>query len=142
MTRPCQLEELSCVGCCGHDFASKEELSAAICKNSLDLKDMDLVEWRDRKSNLLSCGLCANIVRFEDGSLGCALHPESAGQDLRIGHCNSEHLCMAAFLFQSWNEQMQARFIQFIKSKNLDWYAYSLKMDNDELIKEFLAGNP
>jgi len=40
--------------------------------------------------------------------------------------------------FNKWDIQTQNEFITFLKKKNLDWYNYSIKMDNNELIDEFL----
>ena len=71
---------------------------------------------------------------------GCPLHPSlNKGKDLREGYCEIEHLCKAAYMYNQSDEKQKKKFIQFLKNKNLSWYNYSIKMDNDELLKEFIS---
>jgi len=134
----CQIDSLSCIGCCGHHFKSKEELELAIKKNTEEFGHFaDKVEFMNRSAKLRDCGICRNIIYLENGRIGCPLHPKENEVDFREGHCVTEHLCKAAFEFNLWDKQKQKSFLGFIKKKNLDWYDYSIKMDNDAIIEEF-----
>ena len=151
---PCQLEELniSCIGCCGFDFTSKKEVMEALDKNTNEFEDfcyddeIDLKGFRDRhpKDILRISGICYNLI-WKDKTKGliyCPLHPmafknQQSSQDLRKDHCNPGHLCKTAYEFKKWDKAKQNRYIAFIKSKNLDWYDYSIKTDNKSLLDEF-----
>ena len=102
-------------------------------------------KFRDRSKFLRSSGICYNLIflGFEKDRksrvVGCPLHPEqNNGKDLRIGYCEINHLCKAAQLYNRWGKKRKQEFIRFLKAKKLDWYEYSVRMDNNELIDEFL----
>jgi hypothetical protein len=136
----CQINHTGCFGCCGHDFGTMEEIDSAIRNNGMEYEGYaDKREWMNRSEELHDCGICKNIIRFADGKLGCPLHPAVQGEDMRIGHCDIAHLCKAAELFDRWDSSRQERFLDFIEKKKLNWYDYSIRIDNDELIEEFEA---
>jgi len=98
--------------------------------------------WRDRSKYIRTCGVCFNLVFLEKKVPGCPLHPKlNRGVDLREQYCEIDHLCKAAYLYNGWNDKQRKKFIKFLKKKNLDWYSYSIKMDDDSLIAEFLASS-
>lgn len=149
----CHIDNMTCFGCCGHHFTSKKDIERALILNTLTyIKHRDdekpIKDFRDRSKLIRSCGICFNLVLldFEKDKkarkIGCPLHPKlNNGKDLREGYCEIDHLCKAAFMFNEFDDNMKEKFLKLIKSKNLDWYDYSLKMDNNELINEFLS-NP
>ncbi|MBU0456761.1 MAG: hypothetical protein ABH824_07345 [Nanoarchaeota archaeon] len=139
----CQLNG-GCMGCCGHDFMSKDKINEAIKRNTSEFKrfnpksEMDFLKFRDRyySYNLLN-GVCRNLVE-DNGLIFCPLHPSRhKGKDLRIDHCEINHLCKTAEEFNKWADQKQEKFILFIKEKDFDNIGYSIKMDDDSLLKEF-----
>ena len=131
------------MGCCGHDFESKEKIKQAVFKNNLEFKhatpktEEEFIQFRDRRPNMdLRNGVCRNLIQ-EEGCFRCPLHPARHGKDLRIGHCDIEYLCNTAKAFEQWDEEKKKRFIAFVESKKLDNVTYSILMDNNSLLKEF-----
>lgn len=138
----CQLNG-GCMGCCGHDFESKEKIKEAVFKNCLEFKhanpktEEEFLKFRGRRpSRDLRNGVCRNLIE-ENGCYLCPLHPARQGKDLRIGHCDTEYFCYTAKLFEKWSEEKQKKFIAFVNSKSLDNTEYSISMDNNFLLKEF-----
>lgn len=137
----CQIEEmnLSCMGCCGHDFKTREELEEALRKNTLTYKEAkDKKEWGRRSPNFVRpCGLCYNIIKV-DNKVFCPLHPSrNDGEELRDADCEFDYMCETFKKFKLWDEDKQKAFIEFLKPKKLDWYEYSMGMDSSSLLKEF-----
>jgi len=139
----CQLNG-GCMGCCGHDFESKEKIKQAVFKNNLEFKhanpktEEEFVQFRDRRPNMdLRNGVCRNLIE-EKGCFLCPLHPaRHQGKDLRIGHCDTNYLCNAAKAFETWDEEKKKKFLDFISCKKLDNVSYSILMDNNSLLQEF-----
>ncbi|MCH8328791.1 MAG: hypothetical protein IIB81_00170 [Nanoarchaeota archaeon] len=144
----CQIEELglSCFGCCGNDYDHKKKLVRDIRKNTLQFNNSKSIRsFMTRTTELRSSGICANVV-FKDGKFFCPGHPAlHHGKDRRSLDPDCERDkddgCKAYILFQKWNKEKQKQFLDFIKSKRLDSYTYSIKMDNDSLLKEFEKKN-
>ena len=142
----CFLGKLSCMGCCGRDYTSKKDIVEAIRKNTFEFEDSKSPEeFRDRIDSkyLRDCGVCRNLI-FSDKSaksVKCPLHPAfnkaKDGSDLREGHCEIEYLCKAAFLFDLWDERKQIAFVKFIENKKLNWFNYSMGMNDDSFVDEF-----
>jgi oligoribonuclease (3'-5' exoribonuclease) len=140
----CQLKEmdLSCFGCCGNDYNHKRKLMKDIRKNTWEFnKSKSIKSFMTRTTELKSSGICANAI-FKDGNFFCPGHPIlNQGRDYRglDKDCEKEEYdgCKAYILFQTWDKQKQKQFLDFIKSKKLDSFAYSIRMDNDSLLKEF-----
>jgi hypothetical protein len=140
----CQLNG-GCMGCCGHDFLSKNKTKEAITKNTKQFYSQNIktktayLEFRDRYDiTNLKNGVCRNLIEKE-GCFLCPLHPSlHKDEDLREGHCDVNYLCKSAHEFSKWDEVKKKRFIDFIKKKELDNLSYSMKMDNNSLIDEFL----
>lgn len=144
----CQLPELgiSCWGCCGHSFSSKDDVSRSLKKNTVEYeKSVDKVKWANRSEYLRKSGICRNLIKKGD-EIFCPLHPlRNDGQDLRtkhIGHskidCDMNYLCKTFYEFNVMDEETQKKFILFIKSKNPDWYTFSIKIDDGSYLKDFL----
>lgn len=132
------------MGCCGYDFLSKQKIKEAIFKNTLEFKhanpqtEQEFLQFRERRpSRDLHNGVCRNLVE-EKGCFLCPLHPVRHGKDLRIGHCDTEYLCKTATSFEKWDEEKKKRFLTFVEQKKLDNLDYSIQMDNNSLLKEFM----
>jgi len=131
------------MGCCGHDFVSKEKIKEAVKKNASEFNEFgwterELVKFRDRAlPRDLRDGVCRNLIE-KDGRFICPLHPkQNKGRDLREGHCDVDYLCQTAKEFSGWSKEKQERFLEFIKSKKLNNLDYSIKMDDDSLLEGF-----
>ena len=131
------------MGCCGHDFESKEKIKQAVFKNNLEFKhahpktEEEFIQFRDRRpSRDLRNGVCRNLIE-EQGCFLCPLHPARHEKDLRIGHCDTEYFCKTAAAFEKWSEEKKKKFIAFVESKKLDNADYSIRMDNNSLLQEF-----
>jgi len=132
------------MGCCGHDFISKDKIEEAVHKNTQEFQtsnpqtESDFLIFRDRRPAMdLRNGVCRNLIEVQ-GRLLCPLHPtRHKGKDLREGHCEVDYFCKTAKLFPKWDKEKQDRFIAFIEAKKLDNITYSMKMDKGELLKEF-----
>ena len=111
-----------------------------IRKNTLEFKNSkNISKFMTRILDLRSSGICANLI-LKDGKFFCPGHPSMhEGRDHRNldTDCDKEHICKAYRLFQQWNKEKQNKFLDFLKEKNLDSFTYSIKMDNNTLLKEF-----
>ncbi|PIN81480.1 hypothetical protein COV11_01980 [Candidatus Woesearchaeota archaeon CG10_big_fil_rev_8_21_14_0_10_30_7] len=138
----CQFEGISCMGCCGHSYTNRKEVTEGIDKNTNEFNahlktNESLIIFRDRFETLRSCGICRNMV-WEEKKVLCPLHPaKNKGKDLRIGHCDRNYLCPTAKTFNKWSEKEKEKFRIFIRAKKLDWYSHSMGMDSGKLLKEF-----
>lgn len=146
----CQLGWLSCMGCCGHGFKGKRPVAEGIEKNTLEFREhaqkgRSLKEFMNRSKDLRQCGVCRNLVYdVEKDVVLCPVHPDmNSGVDLRIDHhyCDVLHVCKAAFFFDLWDDERKRDFLKFLKKKKkqgeLDWYTYSMGMNDDSLLQEF-----
>lgn len=93
--------------------------------------------FMERSEYLHECGICMNVISLSDGRVGCPVHPKLNGKYMRTGHCDVDHLCKTATFFKDWPSKKQREFLAFVRGKQMDWYSYSVKMDNGELLKEF-----
>lgn len=138
-----------CMGCCGHDFISKEKIEETIHRNNQEFNELlnknketktkeTLIEFRERAyPSDLRNGVCRNLIE-EDNHIFCPLHPaRNDGEDLREGHCSINYLCKTAGEFAKWNEDKQHEFIVFVSRKNLDNVEFSLLIGDDSLLREF-----
>ncbi len=149
----CQLPELglSCIGCCGSHLKEKERALEDIKKNTLELaKYARLKDYvnRAKPDELRESGLCRNVtfIGYDKKSgnvlVGCPAHPEMENPEIddRDSHCNIGHLCKLTQVFEYWDDEKRKSFFEFLQKRvhdGMDWYEYSIKMDNDELLKEF-----
>jgi hypothetical protein len=145
----CQIPELnlSCIGCCGRIISSKKDVEEALKKNTVEFRsssDIKKFIWRFEPNKLRQCGICPNLVMDDvrKNKIFCPAHPEKNNDiEHREDYCDTLHLCKTAFLFDLWDKETKKRFIallkQKIKKKQLDWYSYSLRMDDDSLLIEF-----
>ena len=139
MENLCQLEGMSCFGCCGNSYKSVKEIKEDIKQNTAEFKEcVSLEDFRDRsgKWDLRESGVCRNVIENE-GKIFCPLHPKCCGTELREDHCEPEYLCKTFKAFQNWKDKKKQEFITFIKSKKLDSYRYSILMDANKLLDEF-----
>ena len=141
----CQLNGLSCMGCCGHSFKSKLDVAKDIEKNTKEFGRHDCkVKFMNRSQGLRSSGICHNLIYdVKEDTVHCPLHPKrNRGKELRHNHltCDILHVCKTAFLFELWDENTKKKFISFLgkkKRKGMCWHDYSMKMVKDELLDEF-----
>lgn len=137
----CQING-GCMGCCGHNYISKEMIREAIKFNTIEFSDFKhndegLLAFRDRAYKRdLRYGVCRNLIE-KNGQVLCPLHPAVCGKELRQDHCDIYYLCDTARKFAKWSEEKRVKFLDFVKSKNLDSIEYSMKMDDNSLLKEF-----
>ncbi len=137
----CVIGPLTCMGCCGHHFTNKNDMTVSLRKNTHEFRQYDdLEEFRDRYDpvDLHKSGVCRNLVFKEDNmKIMCPLHPAINGEDLRVDHCDTYHLCRTSKLFNIWPEERKKAFLKFITSKELDWHSYSVGMISNSLLEEF-----
>jgi len=139
MINLCQFKNFSCFGCCGRDFGSKKEIKHTIRKNTLEyLECKDKREFGERSIYLRESGICRNLI-FRNNKIICPLHPNlNKGKDLRDHLCDKDYLCETLKKFKKMSSYKRKKFIEFVKSKNPDWYDYSINIDNGNYLKEFL----
>ena len=150
----CQLPELglSCVGCCGGSFKDKEKIISDLKLNTLELaKYKKLRDFINRapSNKLRESGICMNMTfigcdkKNGNALVGCPAHPElNSMDDDREKHCDIQHLCKITQAFDFWDEGKRNAFFEFLQKRvdlGMDWFEYSIKMDNDDLLKEFEA---
>jgi hypothetical protein len=143
LTPLCQING-GCMGCCGHDFVSKEKIQETVRLNTIEFNEINprvkaqFMKFRDRAhpSNLRN-GVCRNLIE-KGGNIFCPLHPTLHDEDLRRNHCDIKHLCGTAKKYAEWNQDKQEKFISFVANKNIDNLEYSMGMDKGTLLKEFL----
>ena len=162
---PCQLKEigLSCYGCCGVDFGSKDDVNTDLELNTIDFNkakkdsldnESNLKKFRDRYTDdqVGESGVCMNLVDFGSGCAACPLHPSinklvskkqtvGPSSDLRVGYCDTKYECDTLKFWSYMKLAQREEFVEFVKSKNFDKHEYSMKNESGELIKEFLSRN-
>jgi hypothetical protein len=138
----CTFGSYYCFGCCIIDDAvpSRKDLESAFKRNTLAFKQFKNVKDFAERSNtgeIRACGICNNLIN-KNKKILCPLHPKIAGEDLRKRtFCFKDYLCDTAEQFNKWDKNKQKAFIKFIKSKNPDWYTFSINIENDSWLKEF-----
>jgi len=137
----CQIRELNlfCMGCCGHDYGSRDKLERAIDNNTQtynEAKDKKL--WGQRSPNYVhTSGVCYNVIR-KGNEVFCPLHPlRNKGIDLRDKDCDINYMCLTYKTYLKWDLGKRKRFIIFLSLKSRDWYEYSMGMDSDSILNEF-----
>lgn len=134
----CQLEHLSCFGCCGRDWTSKRDVLVQIGKNTELYKHMSREEFSKRGEEYLSsCGGCKSLIKKDDRII-CGLHPmQNKGVDYRDKVCEKNYMCNTFKAFLTWDKSKQGKFVKFIRDKKLNNWTYSMGMDSDKFLKEF-----
>jgi hypothetical protein len=145
----CQLGWMSCMGCCGRDVKDKLSVAKGIEKNTIEYmkhaeESKPAHEFMNRSQSLRDSGICRNLVYdVQKDRIFCPLHPDlNSGVDIRINHehCDVMHICKTSYLYSLWDDKRKSEFLRFLhkkKRQGMDWYMYSKKMTNDELILEF-----
>jgi hypothetical protein len=131
---------LSCFGCCGNSYKSKEKILEGIRKNTQEYLDSggDLGKFLDKPTSVRPCGVCRNIVLHSENQVFCPAHPlVNDGVDYRDKVCNKDYNCRTKKEFESWDYEKQLEFIEYIRSLDLDFIDFSMKIDNGELLKAF-----
>lgn len=157
---PCQLKflKLSCYGCCRNGVSSRSLIEEDIIFNNVDFEEIyskyesndTLIKFRDRYkiTEVRASGVCRNLVKFEDGCLACPLHPKinavvssneiiAPSSDLREGFCKTTFECSTVKFWNYMNLVEREAFVEFLKSKNLNNFEFSMRNISGELIKEF-----
>jgi ferredoxin-thioredoxin reductase catalytic subunit len=146
----CIIEHLTCVGCCGKDFTSREEIEKAVRKNTKDFIAINnKIKFMKRKDNefLHDSGICRNIIytNEDEDDVMCPLHPcfndTKEVKDIRKGHCEIEYLCKTAYVFNNFSEEKKKIFRKFILGKDLDWLEFSVGMNEGTFLEEFELKN-
>ena len=134
----CQLDELklSCFGCCGNSFKSRDKVMHDIRKNSLANKSF---EERGKEHELLrSSGICRSVV-IKGRRIVCDAHPGINGKDYRDKACDKGYRCETIKEFDRWSNKKKKEFVEFLRKKRLDHYEYSMGIDKGSFLKEFGA---
>jgi hypothetical protein len=147
MSPLCHNEEIriTCFGCCAKRMLDREAVLNSLLLNTKEFKEIKNTKtFMDRNAGCTrDSGVCVNLIFLAKSRIGCPGHPKlNKGKDLRIGlrttYCNPDYMCDAASRFNQWDSETQKKFIEFLKSRKLDWYSYSKGMDNNSFLKEFL----
>ena len=137
----CQTGKRSCIGCCGHSYSAAAKVRKGIEANTVRWRkasEKGAIEgFRKEAKTLLQCGICRAVIS-EGGRIFCALHPAHIGSDMRDEDCEKEYLCKAMKYYIGWDNAARKRFLNFIESKDPDWFAYSMGLDSNSYIEEFL----
>lgn len=143
MINLCQLEGLSCYGCCGHTWGSHQSINAQLRENTRIFGILTRSEFRSRSETVLSqCGACKALV-IKDNAIVCGLHPlQNDGVDWRDKNCEKEFLCDTFKKFLCWPKERQEMFLDFIVCKKLSHHSYSMGMDSGKLLEEFCGKYP
>jgi len=102
-------------------------------------KKKSLKVFMSRANELRPSGICANLI-FKKKTFYCPGHPAlHGGRDYRNldPDCDKDHVCMTYGLFQNWSAEKQQAFLDFLKSKKFDSFTYSVRMDDNSILKEF-----
>lgn len=158
----CQISDikLSCWGCCGRDYTSKEEVEKDIEDNTIDFKKIkiiakfNLLQFRERFSSnrwaVKKSGICSNLIKFKNGIYACPLHKSinelipkeiykyPSKEDLRWGHCDVNFKCKSVDIFEQLNNKQKQDYINWIKQQDIDHYTYSISNINASLIRKYL----
>ncbi|MBW2985984.1 hypothetical protein KY333_01305 [Candidatus Woesearchaeota archaeon] len=138
----CAFGKFYCFGCCLIDNAkpTREELAEAFKRNTINFKQFKNIKEFAERSNtgdVLACGVCNNLI-IKNNQIICPLHPNLAGEELRKRtFCFKDYLCDTAEKFNKWDNNKQKAFLQFVKKKDPDWYAFSMNIEDGTWLKEF-----
>lgn len=155
---------LTCMGCCGLDFApqlgkdAKRAFIRSLLKSTHEFRtasDKQAYKGLYPSYDLHDCGLCRRLV-IDDGEADgldedalvqrkhldmlCPLHPaQNHGEELRTGECDHDFMCATQRRFMGkWDETTRRDFVEFVMKRDMDWFTYSVRMHDDSLLKEFL----
>lgn len=160
---PCQLQmlNLSCFGCCGRRYKSKEEIFKDLANNTKEFNkikfkhSLNLLKFRDRLSDdpwkTTNSGICSNLVKFSNQIIVCPLHPKinkiipktifnlvNNKFDLRKGHCDVNYECKLFKAWKNFSNEQRLKFIEFVKNQNFDNYSFSIANVEDTNLYNFL----
>jgi len=135
----CQTEEFSCFGCCGHHFEGEKDVLQQVKENTNRFGSKISLPILQSESEVLSkSGICHSVIN-KGNKVMCGLHPmQNKGEDNRDKECEREYFCKTMHQWKMWDEEKKVNFLEFMKKKNPTVYEYSIKMDNDSWLEEFL----
>lgn len=159
-TNLCRLPGLTCMGCCGLDFAkklgpsAKPEFIKGMRQSFIELEQVNNDKKKFKElydpEDLHDCGMCRRLVCKTPGTLEqlkgkknlditCPLHPaENDGVELRKGECDFKFMCAGQRQFHTWDDRKRQAFVAYIVSLDLDWFTYSVRMHDDTILHDFL----
>ncbi len=137
-TNLCQFKHLSCFGCCGHDWKTKDQILEQIKKNTINWKNHSLNKfYKESEKHLSRCGGCKSLI-LKNNKIVCALHPfQNKGDDFRDKNCNKNYFCQTFKEFLNWDKKTQNSFLKFLKNKKISHHEYSMGMDSGNFLAEF-----
>ena len=143
----CQLPQLhlSCFGCCGYEYVSEDKLKKQIAMNTWRFKKMYTSKevFAETTIGVTEAGCCKAVIEFEDGTVGCPLHPKkNEGQDLRTGDCLRNYECNALRHYKKWRRSRKRAFLEHVARGNFNTYSYSMANSNSSLIRTFFNAEP
>ena len=143
----CQLPELhlSCFGCCGYDYASEDKLKKQIETNTFRFNKMynSKEAFAETTIGVTEVGVCKAVINFEDGTVGCPLHPKkNDGKDLRTGDCLRNYECNALRQYKGWGKPRKRAFLEHVARGNFNTYTYAMANANSTLIMSFFDAEP
>jgi hypothetical protein len=143
----CQLPQLnlSCFGCCGYDYASEDKLKKQIATNTWRFNKMYTSKeaFAETTIGVTEAGCCKAVIEFEDGTVGCPLHPKkNDGKDLRTGDCLRNYECNTLRHYKTWRKNRRLLFLEHVVRGNFDTYSYSMANANSSLIMSFFNAEP
>jgi len=139
----CQLEGLSCMGCCTRDSVREREVT----ENQLIINTKRFKLIKDPEQFSKDSGpdvdkksdMCKTLIK-EGNKVYCPAHPMSPytkGKDMRH-YCWKNYWCPTMKQYLKMDDETKIEFVKFIESKKLDWYTYSRLIDQGKLLNEFI----
>lgn len=108
-------------------------------------------ELKKDSKNLRDSGICRLLINLEilndtksdKQRIGCPLHEsQNQGKDYRKGHCDLDYECKTFFYYKNLSTNEKKAFIKFlkntIKKEKLTSTSFSIKMDKNELLDDFI----
>jgi hypothetical protein len=138
----CQLGNLSCMGCCTETKVQSRKITES--QLIINTERFNLIKdpeefSKDSGPNVdKKSSMCKTLIK-EGDKVFCPAHPMSkytGGKDMRH-FCWKDYWCPTMKRYLKMDEKTKEDFVKFIKSKELDWYSYSVGMDSGNLFREF-----
>ena len=140
----CQLPGLSCMGCCTkYAVKGRAAIERQLIRDTQRFKktkDPHQFSFDSGPEVAKGSEICKTLIK-EGNNVFCPAHPKSAytqGIDMREFCCKG-YWCQTMKAFKTWKRERQEAMIAFVRSKNYDWYTYSVANDTGASLKEFLA---
>jgi hypothetical protein len=163
---PCQIPDLklSCWGCCGRCYKSKNQVESDIKINTKKFfklgkmpSTIRLLQYRDRFDpdpwKVKSSGICSNLVYFGENIYACPLHPFInelidekkykllTKKDLRYKYCDVNHECDTFVFWKTANDIEKRKLLEWIKKQKYDHYNFSIENVDGVLMTRYRKEN-